>query len=555
MPQRFKVRAWAWLCIATALLSNSMSTHATVTLTGHDLTPEQAWAVANGQDVAIAPQALEQVQKSHDLVMLAARKGIEIYGLTVGVGLNKDHHLFDAKGGLTPQAQAANEAFNRNILRSHSVGYGPMLPDQVVRLAMVIRLNTMLTGRSGAQVAVATLYKDLLNHGITPVVPSRGSIGDADITLASHVGAVMMGQWKVRYRGQVMSSAEAFKKAKLKPLTPMGKDGLAILSSNCIGVAQSLISLAELEKVLRVSYVVFGLTLEGMNGNVAPFLAQTVALHPMPGLNEAAQALRQTLEGSYLWQAHPKRALQDPLSYRTTVYTLSELGRVTQDLRELLTVQINSSDDNPAVVLNATPPANTPTQVRSYYVSDGTLKGAIIPTANFEPLPIAITLQQAAITLSHVAHNSVQRTLRLDDERFSGLTRYLASPDNPTGHAFGATEDTMVSIASEVTERAHPISMYSTPVEGNIEDSASQLPRVAQRVQQSAQAILDLYAMELLHSTQAIDLRRQQDPKVVLSHATEALYKAYRQRVPFVKEDRIYSDDLIEGRQLLENFP
>ena len=165
-----------------------------VTLDGRTLTQEQAWAAANGEEVRIAPEAIKHLADSHNLVMTAARQGVEIYGLTVGVGLNKDHKLFDASGELTDVARQASIDFNRNILRSHSVGYGPSLDPKIVRLSMVIRLNTLLTGRAGVQPYVAELYKTFLNEGITPVIPSRGSIGDADITLASHVGAAMMGE-------------------------------------------------------------------------------------------------------------------------------------------------------------------------------------------------------------------------------------------------------------------------------------------------------------------------------------------------------------------------
>ena len=180
------------IVIGLAMSLAALSANATVTLTGKTLTQDEAWRVAEGEEVVIAPEALKQVTDSNRLVMTAARQGVEIYGLTVGVGLNKDHKLFEASGEMTETARQASIDFNRNILRSHSVGYGAHLPKETARLAMVVRLNTLLTGRSGAQPYVAELYRDFLNKGITPVIPTRGSIGDADITLASHVGSVMI---------------------------------------------------------------------------------------------------------------------------------------------------------------------------------------------------------------------------------------------------------------------------------------------------------------------------------------------------------------------------
>ena len=540
--------------VATSLLLLSGAANATVTLTGADLTQDQAWRIAQGEEVAISKKAMKQVTDSNRLVMAAARAGVEIYGLTVGVGLNKDHHLFDAKGDLTPEVRKASIEFNRNILRSHPVGYGPALSKEVTRLAMVVRLNTMLTGRSGAQPRVVELYRDFLNKGVTPVVPTRGSIGDADITLASHIGSVMMGEWRAEVDGKVVSGAEALKMKGITPLVPEGKDGLGILSSNCVGVAMTMDAMRTMRQALKVSPIVYGLTLEGLNGNVAPFLAQTVNNHPLTGLKEAAAEMRATLKGSYLWNFDKTRALQDPLSFRTTVYTISEAKRALKELDELVNIQINSSDDNPGVILNASKEDFDKTQVKQYFVDKDGVKGAIIPSANFEPLPIAIAAQRATIALSHVSHNALHRTMRLDEDRFSGLARYLAGPNNPNGHAFGATEDSMVSIYAENIELANPISMHGTPVEGNIEDSASNLPRVAERLKRASNNMFDLYSMELLHNTQAIDLRKMKQDNVKLSDKTGALYKAYRKVVPFVEKDRIFSGDLENGIKILKNW-
>ena len=540
--------------VATSLLLLSGAANATVTLTGADLTQDQAWRIAQGEEVAISKKAMKQVTDSNRLVMAAARAGVEIYGLTVGVGLNKDHHLFDAKGDLTPEVRKASIEFNRNILRSHSVGYGPALSKEVTRLAMVVRLNTMLTGRSGAQPRVVELYRDFLNKGVTPVVPTRGSIGDADITLASHIGSVMMGEWRAEVDGKVVSGAEALKMKGITPLVHEGKDGLGILSSNCVGVAMTMDAMRTMRQALKVSPIVYGLTLEGLNGNVAPFLAQTVNNHPLTGLKEAAAEMRATLKGSYLWNFDKTRALQDPLSFRTTVYTISEAKRALKELDELVNIQINSSDDNPGVILNASKEDFDKTQVKQYFVDKDGVKGAIIPSANFEPLPIAIAAQRATIALSHVSHNALHRTMRLDEDRFSGLARYLAGPNNPNGHAFGATEDSMVSIYAENIELANPISMHGTPVEGNIEDSASNLPRVAERLKRASNNMFDLYSMELLHNTQAIDLRKMKQDNVKLSDKTGALYKAYRKVVPFVEKDRIFSGDLENGIKILKNW-
>ena len=202
------------------------------------------------------------------------------------------------------------------------------------------------------------------------------------------------------------------------------------------------------------------------------------------------------------------------------------------------------------MILNATKEDFENPQVAQYFVDSKDLKGAIIPSANFEPLPIAISAQQAAVALAHVAHNCEQRTLRMDEDRFSGLPRYLTAESNKNGHNFGATEDSMVSIYAENIDFANPVSFDGSSVEGNIEDTASNLPRIAERLNRSASNILDLYSMELLHSMQAVDLRKAQQTNVKLSEKTEALYKAYRAKVPFVSKDRLFSQNLADGIEL-----
>lgn len=133
--------------LAILVMSATCANAATITLDGSHLTQEQAWSIAEGKDtVAIAPEAMERLKKSHELVLLAAKGGTPVYGLTVGVGLNKDKPLFNAKGELSDEVIAASKAFNRNALRSHSAGVGPMMGEELARLQMVIRLNTLLAG-------------------------------------------------------------------------------------------------------------------------------------------------------------------------------------------------------------------------------------------------------------------------------------------------------------------------------------------------------------------------------------------------------------------------
>ncbi len=544
----FKVSLFS-AALGMSLVSNAT----TITLDGSHLTIEQALEIANGKaDVAIAPDALRRLDDSHKLVMASAASGKAVYGLTVGVGLNKDQKLFTADGKLSDAVLKASRDFNYNALRAHSAGVGEMMPENLARLSMVIRLNTLLTGKSGAQVRVAELYRDLLNKQVTPLIPSEGSVGEADILLAPHVGAVMIGEWKATFKGQEMSGKQALKAAGIAPLIPEGKDALAILSNNSVAMAYTIDAAVKAQQLVKVTPVVYGLSLEGLNGNVAPILPQTVSAHPFSGLEETAKSMRDALKGSYLWSANPTRHLQDPLSYRVTVYGLSEAKKALTDLDQVILTQINSSDDNPATILNADEAyRQESSQVDQYFIEGNGVKGAIIPSGNFNPLPVALAVQRATLAMAHLSHYSVQRSMHLSYDQFTGLTRFLSDPSNK-GHAFGAVQKAFMGLHIDNMALAQPVSLYGMPMAGEIEDTATNLLQASKRLEAVDKNLFQIYSLELLHATQAVDLRRQlKDKNLQLATQTGALYEAYRKVVPYVKSDRIFTDDIKAGVTLL----
>ncbi len=523
----------------------------TVVLDGAHLTMEDAWKVAQGEaDVAIAPEALDRVLKSHQLVMAAASSGKPVYGLTVGVGLNKDRSLFKANGELSDDVLKASREFNYNALRAHSAGVGEMMPAALVRLSMVVRLNTLLTGKSGAQVRVAELYRDLLNRHVTPLIPSEGSVGEADILLASHVGAVMIGEWRADVNGKVVSGAEALKLAKITPLVPEGKDALAILSNNSVAMAYAIEAARNAAHVVKLTPSVYALSLEGLNGNVAPILPQTIGARPFPQLAETAADMRAALKGSYLWDKSATRPLQDPLSFRVTVYGLSEARRALADLEAMIDVQINSTDDNPATLLDADKAYQKSSQVADYFVKGKGVEGAIIPSGNFNPLPVALAIQRMSLAMAHLSHYAVERTMHLSYDQFTHLSRFLAAPGN-VGHAFGAVQKAFTGLHVDNMALAQPVSLYGVPVAGEIEDTFTNLLQASKRLNQIDRNMLQIMSVELLHATQAIDLRRQSTPDLKLGVLSDKLYRAYRAKVPFVERDRIFTDDIRAGTDVL----
>src|SRR5262245_26164980 len=268
-----------------------------VVLTGHDLTVDDVARVARQMaTVRIDEAAAARVQRSYQVLLLAAKRGLPIYGLNRGVGIDRDKPVFRA-GELDPDVRQMSERFNRNLLYAHSAGVGPDAPEANVRAAMLARLNTMLVGATGVQPAVVQAYVDFLNRRIHPVLPSRGSIGEADIDILAHIGLAMMGEGEVVFDGQRIAAQEALHRVGLRPVVPFAKDGLSILSSNAYAAGAAALVAVDTRRLLDKGETVLALGLEGLNGNVSPLLEPVQSLRPYPAQAGAAQRIRDALAG------------------------------------------------------------------------------------------------------------------------------------------------------------------------------------------------------------------------------------------------------------------
>ncbi|MEK2605707.1 HAL/PAL/TAL family ammonia-lyase [Burkholderia arboris] len=541
--QRFLMRS----AVALALFA-AVPAFADVTLDGRSATPESIARIADGEAVSIAPSARQRVVAAHDVLLKAAAAGQQIYGLTVGVGLNKDREMVDAHGKLSQEVIDASTRFNIGLIHAHSGSVGPDMSVRVARAAMAARLNAMLDGGAGVQPAIVDAYAQFLNRGVTPAMPADGSIGEADITILSHVGLAMLGEGDVYYQGRKVAAADALKSAGIATIRPYGKDALAILSSNAYSAGMGALALTDMARLAQVSKVVFALSLQGLNGNVSPFREDTLALRPFPATLRAGATLRTLLAGSSLWNRDPDRPLQDPLSFRSGVYLLGEEDRTYDEARALLQVQLNSSDDNPGVAVGVTPKSSR-AQDAAGYVDGG---GAVLPSANFEPLPWVLAFEQLGLALGHNALASAQRIVKLNDPHLTGLSRFLGTED--TVHAFGAMEKPPTALAMTVKSLAMPVSLDYLPVAGGIEDIATNAPDVVQRVQKQIDASYTLLGLELVEAGQAIDLRQRKQPSFTLAPATQPLYRALRTKVAFLQRDRPLTPDFRAADALLRAY-
>ena len=519
----------------------------TITLNGENITPKDIVLISNGAMVDISKDALSKVNRAHDVLLNAAKDGHKIYGLTVGVGLNKDKKFVDAKGNLDAEVIKASTDFNIGLIHAHCGGVGEDMDLKTARAVLATRLNNLLHAGAGVQSEVVKLYKEFLNQDIIPAMPSSGSMGEADITILGHVGLAMLGEGYVYYKGQKMSASEVLSRAGLKKLSPFGKDSLSILSSNAYSAALASMAIEDAKNALEISKLVFALSLEALNGNIAPFSKEAANLRPFPDFVEVAKDLRDTLKDSYLFDENSERALQDPLSYRDASYFFATFKNSLDTLSGLMKIQLNTSDDNPGISLEKSPETDKFQETKLF-----TKGGAVVPTSNFEPLIWVAEFEKASIVLAHNSKASALRTIKLSNDGFTHLTRFLGT--DKTVHAFGAMQKPFVSLAGENEFLANPASLDYTPVAGEIEDVATNAPYVVQKFQKQLNNYYQILGMELMHAAQAIDLRLQKDKNLKLSKKTKHLYEKYREIVKFVDIDRPYTDDFRNSAKFLKSY-
>ncbi|MDF2571504.1 MAG: phenylalanine ammonia-lyase [Sporomusa sp.] len=492
----------------------------TVVLTGSSLTVEAVAQVAiYGAHVEIAPAAQQKLEESREFVYKLVNSNVPVYGFNTGVGANKDR---------TVEADYYNQ-YNVNMVRSHCVAVGPEASLPEVRAMIVIRLNTLLLGYTGMSPGIAYMYRDLLNNDITPVVPERGSIGEADIACLSHIALTMIGEGEAYYHGEKMSAKEALTKAGLAPLVLGPKDGLALISSNALAAGQGALVLYELKKLIKLADIIYSYSLEAFKGNVSPLNEEVNRVRRFKGQNESAAQVRKLLTGSYLWIPNIANALQDPLCFRCACHIHGAVRDSLHYLEELMNIQMNSSDDNPCVLMN---------------------QNTIMSCGNFEVVNWAVAFEMMGIALSHLSRAACFRTIKLSSEHFTGLPRFL-TPDPEHVIAFGTIQKPFTALDAEIRHLANPVSMDFYAVAGDIEDHSSNAPYVVQKTRKIVDNLYYILGIEAIHAAQACDLRPEKEFR--LGNANRVVHQKIREVISFLSQDRNLTLDIANAYKLLKS--
>lgn len=489
----------------------------TVILNGKDLTIEQVVKVAReGARVEIAPEAQEALRAARKLVFDLVEDNVPVYGFNTGVGWNKDKRVF----------KEFFQEYNRNLIYSHTLGVDPPASEEEVRAIMLARLNPLLNGATGIQPEIAMMYMHMLNAGIHPVIPERGSVGEGDITCLSHIGLAMIGEGEVFYKGKRVPAAEALAEAGLEPVVLGPKDGLAIVSSNALAAGEGALVLNDIKDLLDMADVIYAMSLEGLNGNVTPLDPRTHKVRPFPGQGFSAARITEYLEGSYLWEPDWKKPVQDPLSFRGGAHVHGAVRDALEYVEGLLAIQLNSSDDNPCIILE---------------------DRKIISCSNFEVTNWALGFEMLGMALSQLSKMSCHRMIKLANTSFTGLPRFLAPADNVL--AFATIQKVFTSLDTEIRHLSNPAVSDFFSLAGDIEDHANSTPYIVQKTRKIVDNLYYILGIEAMHGAQAVDLRSD----IHLGKGTKAAYMAVREEIPFLDKDRPLAEDIRKSYELLKS--
>ncbi|HEY3852356.1 MAG TPA: aromatic amino acid ammonia-lyase [Steroidobacteraceae bacterium] len=515
----------------------------TIMLTGHDLTVEQVVEVARyGAKVELSPEAKQREADNYGLLLEAAAEGIPVYWFNRGAGDQRETVMFSGDP-MSPKNRAYLEKSQLEEFRLGTImGYGPEVTDEeIVRAMMVVRANAMTYNAPSPQLSQMLIA--LLNQRITPVVQSRGTLGEGDLAPLTNVGAAMVGAGDVYYRGARMTAAAALARAGLKPIQPFAADINALTSSNAYATGIAALAVFDGEQALDWADLIYAMDLDGMNSSITPLSTVVQRERPFKWLNWEAARVRDMLKGSYLFGDDPHRIIQDPESLRASAIRQGSAWEDWGALRDAVVLQMNSSDHNPAVRTDLSPgdswELSTP-QMMKFFIKGGKYSngkhGYIVSNANWDPYPMANKLEDFVIALANM---DIAVSLRID--RFSNSFFTLADPAQvlhlPAGSGFaiflaGGGGYTPVDLQQEMQSLTNPVAPSGAAIVATVEDLQAQTRIKAYRVRQAVSTTFDLLGHDLLTATFWLDVRKAQDPSRNFGAGPTAAWTAFRKIMP-----------------------
>jgi histidine ammonia-lyase len=485
-----------------------------IQIDGEHLTIEDIVKVSREKAKVVIPEEVKnRVRKCRSFLEDLVKKGEVIYGVNTAFG---------ALSNITIPLEET-EKLQLNLIRSHSTGVGEPLGTDVVRALMLLRANTLAKGYSGIRLRTLETLVEMLNKGVHPIVPSKGSVGaSGDLAPLSHMVLVLIGEGKAEYKGEVMDGKEAMEKAGIKPVQLEFKEGVALNNGTQLITAIAALTVYDAENLINTAEAAAALSLEALLGVSDAFDEKIHKLRPHAGQAITAKSIKEMMVGSKLVQTG-KEAMNktgrphDPYSLRCIPQILGAARDAIAYARKVVEVEINSATDNPLIFPD---------------------EKACLSGGNFHGQPLSIAMDILGMALAIIGNISERRIARLLDEKLNnGLPAFLIPPEAKAGLNSGlmTTQYTAAALASENKILAHPACVDSIPTSANFEDFVSMGTTAAQKAAKILQNTQYIIAIELLCAAQAIEFRGPEK----LGKGTKTLYKKVRSITSMIKEDTV----------------
>ena len=482
-----------------------------VVLDGHSLTLESFVAVARYHaTVELADSALEAMKKSRALAEKIAGEGRVAYGITTGFG--------DFQKVAVPE-EMSNQ-LSTNLILSHCTGAGEPYTEEVVRGMLLLRANALCGGVSGVRPLLVEMMIEMLNKGVHPWVPQKGSLGSSgDLAPLAHMTLPMLGKGQAYYKGELMSGADAMAKAGIATLdTLVCKEGLGMTNGTCAMTSVGSLALYDTICAAQLGDVIGSLDFEGLTGLRNAFDPRIHQVRGQKGQMLVAENMRKLLEGSEILDNCQKDRVQDAYALRCIPQLHGAVRDALDYVRDKVEIELNAVTDNPLIFLE---------------------DEAVISGGNFHGEPMAIPFDTLGIACSEIANASERRTERMVNAALSnGLTPFLTTKPG-VNSGFMIVQYAAASMVSENKVLAHPASVDSIPSSANQEDIVSMGTTAGRKAGWIVQNTFSVLADELLTACQAIDIRRRLNTHGQgIAPVHEALLKHVREKVDFYEIDR-----------------
>ncbi|HBU92598.1 MAG TPA: histidine ammonia-lyase [Leclercia adecarboxylata] len=463
--------------------------------------------------------AHQAINDSVACVEAIVAEGRTAYGINTGFGLLAQTRI----------ATHDLENLQRSLVLSHAAGVGEPLDDNIVRLMMVLKINSLARGFSGIRLSVIQALIALVNAGVYPWIPAKGSVGaSGDLAPLAHMSLTLLGEGKARYRGEWLPAATALQKAGLAPVTLAAKEGLALLNGTQASTAFALRGLFEAEDLFASAVVCGALTTEAVLGSRRPFDARIHDVRGQRGQIDAAALFRHVLtETSAIAESHHNcDKVQDPYSLRCQPQVMGACLTQMRQVAEVLLVESNAVSDNPLVFA---------------------AENDVVSGGNFHAEPVAMAADNLALAIAEIGALSERRIALMMDKHMSQLPPFLVR-NGGVNSGFMIAQVTAAALASENKALSHPHSVDSLPTSANQEDHVSMAPAAGRRLWEMASNTRGVLAVEWLAACQGCDLRDGLTSSPLLEQARQIL----REQVAHYDDDRFFAPDIDAAMGLLD---